>query len=97
MPGGRTAPEGDRWPLTGTTEETAADLRAYAEAGCDEIMLSWRAKTVDDLVARLVTFAQEAIPASGLRWPEMADQPPATAGMIDTVSPSGTGVSRPWR
>lgn len=24
-------------------------------------------------------------------------QPPATAGMIDTVAPSGTGVSSPWR
>jgi hypothetical protein len=31
------------------------------------------------------------------RVPPRALQPPATAGMIDTVAPSGTGVSRPWR
>jgi len=31
------------------------------------------------------------------RVPPRPNQPPATAGMIDTVAPSGTGVSRPWR
>ena len=41
MPGGRTMPDGGRWPLTGTPEETRDELAAYTEAGCDEIMLSW--------------------------------------------------------
>lgn len=31
------------------------------------------------------------------RVPPRSTQPPATAGMIDTVAPSGTGVSSPWR
>ncbi len=67
MPAGRTAPEGGRWPFTGSTAESASELRAYAAAGCDEIMLSWGAKTVEDLVGRLATFMQDAVPASGLR------------------------------
>jgi len=58
MPGGRTMPDGGRWPLTGTPEETRDELAAYAEAGCDEIMLSWASKTVDGLVERLAGFAQ---------------------------------------
>jgi hypothetical protein len=66
MPAGRTAPEGGRWPFTGTTEESVGELRAFAEAGCDEVMLSWAAKTVEDLVARLAVFRQEVVPASGL-------------------------------
>lgn len=58
MPGGRTMPDGGRWPLTGTPEETRDELAAYAEAGCDEIMLSWGAKTVEALVERLAGFIQ---------------------------------------
>jgi probable F420-dependent oxidoreductase len=66
MPAGRTAPEGGRWPFTGRTEESVGELRAFAEAGCDEVMLSWAAKTVEDLVTRLAVFRQEVVPASGL-------------------------------
>ena len=51
-------PDGGRWPLTGTPEETRDELAAYAEAGCDEIMLSWAAKTVEALVERLAGFVE---------------------------------------
>jgi hypothetical protein len=65
MPGGRTAPDGGRWPLTGSIEESAAELAAFAQAGCDEIMLSWGAREVEDLVDRLASFRQQVVPAAG--------------------------------
>lgn len=58
MPGGRTAPEG-REPLTGSADEQAADLRAYAEAGLDELVLSLRARSADELLDILGTFRSE--------------------------------------
>jgi probable F420-dependent oxidoreductase len=63
MPGGRTAPEG-REPLTGSADEQLADLRAYAEAGLDELVLSLRARTADELLEVLGTFRTEV--AAGL-------------------------------
>jgi hypothetical protein len=62
MPGGRSAPGGVRPPLTGTAEEQASDLRAYAAAGLDEFMLSIPARSVNDLVARLRQFMREVAP-----------------------------------
>lgn len=62
MPGGRTAPGGGRWPLSGTPEEQAADIRAYAEAGLDELMLSLPARSVDDLLHELRRFMREVAP-----------------------------------
>jgi hypothetical protein len=59
MPGGRTQPQGDRVPLTGTADEQAADLRAYAEAGLDEFMLSLPARTMEELLGRLRQFMRE--------------------------------------
>lgn len=61
MPGGRTAPEG-RLPLVGTPAEQAADVRAYADAGLDELMLSLPVRTTDDLVAALRTFREDVVP-----------------------------------
>ena len=61
MPGGRTAPEG-RPPLAGTPEEQAEDVRAYAGAGLDELMLSLPARTPDDLLAALDRFVREVVP-----------------------------------
>jgi probable F420-dependent oxidoreductase len=58
MPGGRTTPEG-RPPLTGSPEEQAADVGAYAEAGVDELMLSLGARTADDLLGLLERFRTE--------------------------------------
>lgn len=55
MPGGRTAPEG-REPLTGSADDQAADLRAYADAGLDELVLSLRARSADELLDILGTF-----------------------------------------
>jgi probable F420-dependent oxidoreductase len=62
MPGGRTRPEGGRWPLSGTPEEQAADLRAYRDAGVDEFMLSLPARGVADLLAQLKAFMREVAP-----------------------------------
>ncbi|MDY7100048.1 MAG: TIGR03619 family F420-dependent LLM class oxidoreductase [Actinomycetota bacterium] len=60
MPGGRTeARANGRAPLTGSTREMAADLAAYAEAGLDEMMLSWADRSVDGLIARWRTFMRE--------------------------------------
>jgi probable F420-dependent oxidoreductase len=64
MPTGRTRPDGRPWPLTGSTEESAAELRAFTDAGCDEIMLSRWASTMDKLLERLATFSYEVVPAS---------------------------------
>ena len=61
MPGGRTAPAG-RAALSGTAEEQAEDLRAYAAAGLDELMLSLPARTPDDLLRTLETFVREVVP-----------------------------------
>jgi len=62
MPGGRTRPDGGRWPLSGTPEEQAADIRAYAAAGLDELMLSIPARSMDDLLGQLRRFMREVAP-----------------------------------
>jgi probable F420-dependent oxidoreductase len=62
MPGGRTRPDGGRWPLTGTADEQAADLRAYRDAGLDEFMLSLPARNMNELLTQLRGFMREAAP-----------------------------------
>jgi probable F420-dependent oxidoreductase len=62
MPGGRTRPQGGAWPLSGSPDEQAADIRAYAGAGLDELMLSLPARTLPDLLASLRTFMREVAP-----------------------------------
>ena len=62
MPGGRTQPGGDRPPLSGTAGEQAADVRAYAEAGLDELMLSLPARNLDELLTSLRKFMREVAP-----------------------------------
>ena len=61
MPGGRTAPEGG-WRLQGSPEEQANDLQAYAAAGCDELMLSWFARTPNELGDTLEGFLANVVP-----------------------------------
>jgi probable F420-dependent oxidoreductase len=61
MPGGRTAPEG-RLPLTGSPDEQATDIRAWAEGGLDELMLSLFARSVDELVDSWRAFMREVVP-----------------------------------
>ena len=63
MPGGRTVPEG-RSPLTGSAEEQAADLSAYADAGLDELMLSLPARTPEALLDALGTFRTDVVAAT---------------------------------
>jgi probable F420-dependent oxidoreductase len=62
MPGGRTSPSGPRMPLTGSADEQAADIRAYAEAGVDELMLSLAARSLDELLGTLRQFMREVAP-----------------------------------
>lgn len=62
MPGGRTQPGGARLPLSGSANEQATDIRAYAEAGLDELMLSVSARSLGDYVAGLRRFMREVVP-----------------------------------
>jgi probable F420-dependent oxidoreductase len=62
MPGGRTQPAGSRPPLSGSADEQAADIRAYAEGGLDELMLSLPARNLDELLTSLRTFMREVAP-----------------------------------
>jgi probable F420-dependent oxidoreductase len=62
MPGGRTRPSGEAWPLSGTPDQQAEEIRAYAAAGLDELMLSLPARNLDDLFGRLRSFMREVAP-----------------------------------
>lgn len=62
MPGGRTQPSGDRPPLSGTASQQAEDIRAYAAAGLDELMLSAPARSVAELLQSLRRFMREVAP-----------------------------------
>lgn len=62
MPGGRTSPSGPRQLLTGSAHDQAADVRAWAEAGLDELMLSLPARSVDELLSTLRRFMREVAP-----------------------------------
>ena len=61
MPGG-AAPGTDRPVLTGTPEEQASDVRDYAAAGLDELMLSMPWRSLDALAAGLRTFMRDVAP-----------------------------------
>jgi len=62
MPAGRTLPGGLRPPLSGSADEQAADIRDYAAAGMDELMLSLPARDMDDLLSALRGFMREVVP-----------------------------------
>ncbi len=62
MPPGRMPTDAGRPTLSGTAEEQATDVRAYASAGLDELMLSLPARTMDELLARLTSFMRDVAP-----------------------------------
>ena len=62
MPGGRTRPGGGSWPLSGSAEQQAADVRAYVAAGLDELMLSLPARNMQELLTSLRKFMREVAP-----------------------------------
>jgi probable F420-dependent oxidoreductase len=62
MPGGRTQPGGERPPLSGGPDEQAADIRAYAAAGLNELMLSLPARNLPELLTLLKAFMREVAP-----------------------------------
>lgn len=49
-------------PLTGTPDEVAAQVRAYRDAGLDELMVWVVESTVDAVVARLRAFMRDVVP-----------------------------------
>ncbi len=60
MPG---RPGGDARPvLTGTPDEQASDIRAYAAAGLDELMLSMPWRSLDQLGTDLRAFMRDVTP-----------------------------------
>lgn len=62
MPPGRLPADAGRPALSGSAEEQAADVRAYAAAGLDELMLSLPARSMDELLGQLRTFMREVAP-----------------------------------
>jgi alkanesulfonate monooxygenase SsuD/methylene tetrahydromethanopterin reductase-like flavin-dependent oxidoreductase (luciferase family) len=61
MPGG-AAPGTGRPVLTGTPEEQATDVRDYAAAGLDELMLSMPWRSLDALASGLRAFMRDVAP-----------------------------------
>ncbi len=59
MPGGRTRPQGGAWPLSGTPHEQAADIRAYAAGGLDELVLSLPFRNVNEVGTTLRAFMRD--------------------------------------
>jgi probable F420-dependent oxidoreductase len=62
MPSGRARSDGHPWPFGGPPEEQAAEIRAFRDAGLDELMLSVGRTTVPDLVSFLKQFMREVAP-----------------------------------
>lgn len=60
MPG-RPASGEERAVLTGTPEEQAGDIRAYADAGLDELMLSMAWRSLDELASSLRAFMRDVV------------------------------------
>jgi hypothetical protein len=48
--------------LSGTPDEQAADIRAYAEAGLDELMLAMPWRSLDELATSLRAFTRDVVP-----------------------------------
>jgi hypothetical protein len=61
MPG-RPASGEQRGVLTGTPDEQAGDIRAYVEAGLDELMLSLPWRSLDELASSLRAIMRDVAP-----------------------------------
>ncbi len=57
-----TSPSGGRRTFTGTPEDVAADIDAFASLGVRHLMLGLQGNTVDDMLARLERFANQVRP-----------------------------------
>ena len=55
----------ERRPLSGTAEQIAGDVRAYAEAGVSELILDFRGDALGASLDRMEWFAREVIPLAG--------------------------------
>ena len=58
----RTEENGERVLLTGSDEEVVDDLRQYAEAGLDYMIISVTAESTDRTVELLHHFAEDLVP-----------------------------------
>ncbi len=65
---------GSGGPFSGSDAEQQADLAAYAEAGCDELMMSLASRTTDGLLDKLEHFMTKVI------RPFQSHDPAAAAG-----------------
>ncbi|HEY7296192.1 MAG TPA: LLM class F420-dependent oxidoreductase [Dehalococcoidia bacterium] len=60
-------PEGqERRPLSGTAEQIAADIRAYASAGVGELIFDFRGEALGASLDRMEWFAREVMPGVGV-------------------------------
>ncbi len=55
----------ERRPLSGTAEQIAADVDAYAEAGVSELILDFRGDALGASLDRMEWFAREVMPHAG--------------------------------
>jgi probable F420-dependent oxidoreductase len=58
-------PNGDRQPLTGTPEQVADDIKAYADIGVRHFMFNFQSDTLEETLARMERFATMVSPQVG--------------------------------
>jgi probable F420-dependent oxidoreductase len=58
-------PDGGRRPFSGTAEQVADDIRAFAAIGVDELILDFRGESLGESLERMERFAAEVRPLTG--------------------------------
>ena len=66
MPRSRVRPEGERFPFTGSPEEVAADIDAYAAAGLSQILFSPTVTSMEEIREAMRIIAEEVRPLVSL-------------------------------
>jgi probable F420-dependent oxidoreductase len=57
-------PDGARRPFSGSAEQVASDIRAFAAIGVHELIFDFRADTLPDSLGRIERFAERVMPLS---------------------------------
>jgi hypothetical protein len=57
-----TLPEGQRRPLTGTTQQIADDFKRYVDVGVRHMMVNLQGDTLEQTLARMQRFAHRIMP-----------------------------------
>ena len=55
-------PDGIRRPFSGSAEQIASDIRAFAAIGVHELVFDFRGDTLPDSLGRIERFAEHVIP-----------------------------------